>query len=139
MKLEDQLAYVGACRKLKELGVIQDGYLSWMYDPLNHKYEISPLKVEALELLAKANPKDRSWKEKIEKGIFSAFSVAELGVMLKGENTPFYWEMWKEWCFKENGQPRGYGTEATARAEYLIHLLKSNHITTEEINKRLTE
>jgi len=78
-------------------------------------------------------------------GVYPAFTVAELGVMLprvepfgtsrfinKGSDK---WEFtmktsdWKDW--------ESYPTEAEARAAMLIYLLENNLTTSEEVNNRL--
>jgi hypothetical protein len=66
-----------------------------------------------------------------------AYTVAELGLILKDRGLPIYWELWKEWAFKVGDQPQGYGTEAVARAALLIHLLEKGSITAAEVNQRL--
>lgn len=82
MKLENQLATVEQSKRLRELGIVQEGNYTWIWNPSGNTYDISPLKVEALELLAKSHPKSKEWAERKEKGIFSAFSVAELGTII---------------------------------------------------------
>ena len=70
----------------------------------------------------------------------SAFTVAELGVMLGTEEwstnykkqNVFYWDA------ELFALPFGpYPTEAEARAAILIHLLETNVITADDVNKRL--
>lgn len=94
---------------------------------------------------------------------YSAFTVAELGVMLphpsslnemggwlhnsecdttSTDGLPWYL-LWEYDLDKENA---GFGrhivsgvTEAEARAAMLIYLLENNHVTPAEINQRLTQ
>lgn len=157
MKLEDQVASVEQCKKLKELGIAQKGCFSWLYSPLNSNYGISHHNEESLEILAMSNPKSIEWKERIERGIFSAFSVAELGLMLPDllETDLYQYELV---CIKEADDewlcryvrnnntldlhPKadfGTGeTEAEARADLLISLLEDKLISVEKINKKLS-
>ena len=156
MKLEDQVASVEQCKKLKELGVDQCGCFSWLYSPFNSNYDISHQNVESLELLAKSNPKSIEWKERIEKGIFSAFTVSELGLMLPDllVNNHLQYELV---CVKEDDcwlcryvrdnnilavHPNviGYAAEAeaTCRAGILIHLIEKQIVSISEINKKLS-
>jgi hypothetical protein len=74
----------------------------------------------------------------------SAFTVAELGMMLPSEtltirrgseNSKF-----PNWEWENEGQQEGCGcfdTEASARADHLIMLLENNLIKVEVINERL--
>ena len=119
MKPENQVCTLHQAKCLKEFGIEQNSYFVWGQ---NNNSLVESWSIEGTEDI-----------------FYSAYTVAELGVMLKGYSTPCYWGLWQEWCFKENGDPRGYGTEASARAEYLIYLLKSNQITATECNKRLIE
>jgi hypothetical protein len=74
----------------------------------------------------------------------SAFTVAELGVMLPSETLTIrrgseYSEC-PNWEWENEGQQKGWGcfdTEASARADHLIMLLENNLIKVEEVNERL--
>src|ERR1700760_3733938 len=82
MLLEKQVASIDQCRKLKELGVYQKGVFSWLWSPSCETYMISSQMVESLELTGKSNKKSIEWKERIDKGIFSAWTASELGLLL---------------------------------------------------------
>lgn len=121
MKIENQICTLEQAKKLKELGVQQDGLFTWCVvcpDPTGEKGYYHPFYCD-----------DNSPVAINSEAIASAFTVAELGSFMLGYEMPFYWKMWEEYCFKENGQPRGYGNEAEARAAKLIHLIKSNMLT----------
>lgn len=71
----------------------------------------------------------------------SAFTVAELGVMLPPNfctkiNTAGHCICFDQWMDKNANKKFG-DTEAQARAAMLIHLLESNLVTAEDCNKRL--
>lgn len=117
MKIESQVCTLNQAKKLKELGILQQSYFVWGE---NNRKVIEEWSIEGNEDV-----------------FYAAYSVAEIGIMLKGHNTPIYWHVWNEWCFKENNDPRGYGTEASARAEYLIYLIKSNLINVDDCNNEL--
>lgn len=155
MKLEHQFASTAQCKRLKELGIVQEGQFSWIYSHFKDDYELSHRQVESLELSAAANPKNLFLKEKVEKGIFSAWAVPELSELL-----PYYLRDWEN---KENPHLRVYRGEqvwsveyhttfsapykksirskymAEAMADILIKLLESKTITPEDCNKRLKE
>jgi hypothetical protein len=128
MRIEHQVCGINAATRLQHLGVKQAGHFSWVYDVYNDRYGISIQMVEALELLAEANPKSIEWKQRKEKGFFSAFTVAELGEMLptaydtmRTTLTPSKFE-WLGYDNDGNGCPdgKGYATEAECRAAMLI-------------------
>lgn len=157
MKLENQLILIDQAKKLKELGVAQLGVFSWLYSPSNEHYVISHQPVEALELLAQSNRKSREWQERIEKGIFSAFTCAELGIMLPDYITVDFYRMhMHEIKQDQNSKPAIFSVtigkfedhdvptftsecETFARCNLLIHLIENKFITVEEVNKRLIE
>ena len=113
MKLEKQVVSLELAKKLKELGVKQESYFGWVYDPYwgpNH--------------FVTSNSDDYNWE-------YSAFTVAELGEMLS-KGTLAWWQNTRD----EHGDPNwvySYGavsvsakTEADARAKMLVYLLKSS-------------
>lgn len=136
MKLEDQVCTLGQAKRLKELGVAQESYLYWWV--CNNG--IMLLQDDEDD---KVNPK------------YSAFTVAELGVMLpdcrciqNNEDHKFdYWRRNNKWIWAEyeNGylkhgfKVRTFLTEAQAKADILLHLLENNLITAESINQRLQQ
>ena len=77
---------------------------------------------------------------------YSAFTVAELGVMCNSE--VYTWRTgsvnseYANWEWIDEGGQNGmgvYATEAEARAAMLIYLLENNLVTPAEINQRLTQ
>lgn len=119
MKLEDQCCTLQQAKRLKELGIEQISYFVW----------------------GERGVITEGWSiEGYEDIFYSAYNVAELGIMLP----PGYDTM----KITDNGwaayDPDGecvlthYKTEAECRAAMLINLLETA-ITIEECNKRLTE
>ena len=134
MKLEHQVCKLEQARRLKELGVVQDSVWMWVY-PKNEKM-ISTEKGVYYHLHAKDIIADNEGNE-FDHEAASAWGVAELGVVLRGYALPIWWTLWQGWCYKEGSQPRGYGTEAEARAAQLIYFLENKLITPESVNERL--
>jgi hypothetical protein len=159
MKLENQYATIDQCKRLKELGIIQEGQFSWVYSNSESNHELYFNKVVAIDLLAQANLDNKLWQRIINEGIFSAWSVAELGELLPDK---FQYQLSE--CFvdsvkfcKEHRWIAGIHTvwahnnpvvakkyfpgnnEAQIRAEVLIYLIETHHITPEDCNKRLLE
>jgi hypothetical protein len=152
MQLEDQVCTVAQSEKFYGLGII-NAWLSWTVDELNKCWCLSKLRVEAGELINKANDSNRIF--------YPAFTVAELGLMLpyrylnataasRGRFKGSWFHVWK--CPEEYVDHTflGWGyrvkkdeaihtkTEAEARAAVLIHLIETKQVTAEEINKRLS-
>lgn len=152
MKLENQVIALEQAKRLKELGVIQESHYCYCYpkDTIAHKFEKvpDPKLIRSLGVYGFYS----------EYEYHSAFTVAELGVMLDRFYTalPSYDMDW--WCQKwddsdgiEDYMPphddynnsKGYKTEAQARAAMLIHLvdmynsLDPNNKFIEEVNERL--
>lgn len=164
MKIEHQFAKPEQCKRLKELGIAQEGQFSWLWDHHEQSHKISARSVEALQLLADSNKSISVWKERVEKGIFSAWSVAELGVLLPDVYANMQWctipnaghnlagvNMEPPNCFSLHiGDTMAsldhvsfdgelWPTEAQARAAYLIMILEEKSITPEDCNRRLLE
>lgn len=125
MKLEDQVAPLEASERLKELGIKQDS----LFYHTHSDWGVMP----KTSIDFSGNPT-------------SAFTVAELGVMLPnafntmqvtsddGRNN-----VWRGYDDEEKDCPldKEYATEADARAAMLIHLLENKLITPEKVNARL--
>lgn len=129
MKLENQVCTLEQAKRLKELGIEQNSLFTWCLitpDPIGENWYYALIYKE-----------DDSPSAINSEALGSAFTVAELGAMLVGYEMPFYWKLWGEYCFKVAGQPKGYGTEAQARATYMLHLLESETITPSDCNQRL--
>lgn len=113
MHLEDQVVSLELAKKLKELGVKQEGYFNW-YLGLQAPY------------LGPANKRSNS-------DTVAAFTVAELGEMFRYVRTEFTKTEAGDWAVywvADNGRyHKEYGTEADARAKMLIYLIENKLIT----------
>lgn len=129
MKLENQVCTLVQAKKLKQLGVTQKGAIFFygienklMFND-NHQFEVD--------------------QEFDFKSSYSAFTVAELGVMFLPKDGIYSTisQPSGEWCICDvyENQPAGDGfkTEAEARAAFIIEMLASKQITVEDLNKRL--
>lgn len=138
MKLEDQLVSLELAKKLKELGVKQDSlfyYRAWE-NPLGGIFKESDVKDDFWGIYYFNN------KESLSRDFdLSAFSVAELGEILKGKHHDFvhfsgtFWNYaWKEWeslAEDQNGEEvvsQCNLKEADARAKMLIYLLEIDYV-----------
>lgn len=112
MKLEDQVCSLEIAKKLKELGVRQDG-LFWYDEHFPDPYKVE-LKAFYAALL---NP---HWAFRV----CSAYTVAELGKILKGHELPYlnFGTGWQTRQIKDYHRPK---TEADARAMLLIYLIEN--------------
>jgi hypothetical protein len=137
MKLIDQVITLSQAKRLKELGIRQDAsHAAWLRNECHKETEFWCWPVEAQGIT------NRGYSSPAKGCLegFSAFTVAELGVMLGTEEWStnykkqniFYWEA-ELFAFPFGAYP----TEAEARAELLLHLIEGNYITVEEVNARL--
>ncbi|MBO9151897.1 hypothetical protein ACFOTA_06740 [Chitinophaga sp. GCM10012297] len=142
MKLSDQVCTLRQAMRLKELGIAQEGLYTWLFSPLSGDWAISHQTAEALHILKYANPKSKEWAERKERGWYSAFTVAELGVMLPF-NCISYLDCYHRWSATNDYQNPNIEfeyigeTECDARASLVISLLETGLLTAEEANKRL--
>ena len=135
MNIEKQCCLLEQAKRLNELGVAQ-GLSLFFYDcgsgktsfEFNRSNEIDGMYFDAFSC-------------------YSAFTVAELGVMLP-EIDVIHWDVHPlsnnnarlkrfynaEVCYHSFG---AWSNEAEARAAILIHLLETNRITADEVNERL--
>lgn len=119
MKLIDQVCTEAQADRLKELGIAMES----LFYHTDSDWGVMPRK----SIDFSGNPS-------------SAFTVAELGVMLGTEewSTNFKKQNIFYWDAELFALPFGaYPTEAEARAHLLLHLIEGNYITVEEVNKRL--
>lgn len=147
VKLEHQVANLELSKRIKELGVRQDGLYTWHW---LHIYEKSH--EDYREYIREFNP--HWFKEHVPGDDWPwsycvAFTVAELGVMLPKEvnGFPLLIEIIEgKWCFNYvEHDNSGYeyrleedgATEAEVRAKMLIGLIEMKYITVEEINQRM--
>ncbi len=125
MKLEDQVCSLELSRKLKELGVKQESYFWWAKSAI---WNIAVRPDGNLFVPATSHsyqfPADQR---------YSAFTVAELGEMLKGHKFPF-WSARYGWETPDNELDGSYyaDTEADVRAKMLIYLLENKLIQDEK-------
>lgn len=126
MKIEHQVCTKEQAIILRELGVIQEGHFSWY-----QHYQMT----EGELILDKSG----ITAEKRFKQIASAYTVAELGVMLGYFiHNPFLEAV--KWITQETAfNFTESGCQAHCYASWLIHLLETNLITPEQANKRLSE
>lgn len=127
MKLEDHVCALSQAKRLKELGVNGKSYFHWVFRNKPREFwQVEELGVfEGLQ-----SPQDE----------YSAFTVAELGIMLPDAYISWFdGEFWHCDIDEDSSFYLLGKTEAEARCEQLITLLISGEITIEEINKRLFE
>ena len=149
MKLQDQVCTLEQAKKLKELGVIQKSIFCLIGGDNPDLQNFTPYYIRLTED-ARTSVGSSWYKHRI-----SAFTVAELGVML-----PEYYPSWRfkfkdqyKWIATVICSPKPDGiddihtahefdriadTQAEALATLLIALLEENVITVEEVNERLT-
>lgn len=115
MKLEQQVVSLELAKKLKELGVKQEGLFAWVGD-------------DDIPHAVRLNRESLRWPDAV---VYVAFTVAELGEMLKEHGLPDYDPLQKHW-YRNFSKPRyslvASGTEADARAKMLIYLIENGLI-----------
>jgi hypothetical protein len=156
MKLQDQVCTLEQAKRLKELGVRQDvSHAAWLRNECHGETEFWcwPVEAQGISNRGYSSPRNGCLEG------FSAFTVAELGMMLPhpdgmfelgGFNHPSDFDptakdgkpwycMW-EYDTDKYGMKRQLfegATEAEARAAILIYFLEINLIQSEEVNARL--
>ena len=139
MEIEKQVCSLELAKKLKELGVKQEGIFWWItYGNKETGFEEV---LETHEFCCDCN-----CPEKLNEPNYSAFTATELGEMLPNSLDKKKWKKWNNnlliskyengWIFEYvAGDCFGEGvkckakTEADARAKMLIYLLENNLIT----------
>ena len=127
MKIEDQICTLLQAERLNELGVIQ-GKSIFYYDTF------PSVKFPSFKIAYNRNTENPGYF--YSNSCFSAFTVAELSVMLLE---------YAETYFSKNGTWRigdadaDFDTQAEASADRLIYILENDIITVEEVNNRLTK
>jgi hypothetical protein len=118
MKLENQVTSLELSKQLKELGVKQESHFCW---------------VTSTEYVTEGTLSDGTSRYDSENyTYYSAFTVAELGEMLREEEfeLPTYLSSTKEWvAVYETTLIGGSNTEADARGKCLIYLLENKLIS----------
>lgn len=133
MKLENQVCTLEQAKMLKELGVIQKSIFF-------HRYRIQPEEFWCIEMQG-CSP--ASWATPVNE--YSAYTVAELGVMLVNEENGYGFSVSYKHPFFVFYEQGFFGSicscsyEAEAKAKMLIFLLQNKLVTSEECNKRLSE
>jgi hypothetical protein len=135
MKFERQVCSLELAKKLKELGVRQEGIHTWQRRRHDKQYELDP---------------GGSFETADDDAWFSAFTVAELGEMLPASvvsgKTEFDAARLGRWVAAQTEGSSGYfhgdgeyaNTEADARAKMLIHLLENGILKVDNINQSPT-
>lgn len=124
MNLEKQVCSLELAKKLKELGMKQESYFCYVNTKQGGEPHFLTRNVSFMR----------------EKNYYSAFTVAELGEIMKGKGmgTSAYSEMWKKWWVSGGKwivEKQKYettieaDTEADARAKMLIYLLENKLIS----------
>ena len=144
MKLQDQVCSFIQAEQLKTIGVTQSlSYFIYRHWRGNGQIIIDKRKDKYFDYA-----KGRHMKPYTEI-ICSAFTVAELGVMLQyvgvytAVNTVmggwgvYHVNSYKEYELPQPGNFNNEKHEAHARAHILIHLLENNLVKVEEVNERL--
>lgn len=139
MKLSDQVCTLEQAKRLKELGVLQNSEWHWIY-PVKESVISSLIDIYhksfVVEILSDTN--ENRWNAQFPHSHAAAYSVAEMGVMLHWGNDTMYHTNQGWGTFDMDETHIGpYPTEAEARGALLIHLLETNAITADEVNKRL--
>ena len=111
LSLEKQVCSLELSKRLKELGVAQESAFYW-YCPSGDMTRIS------LE-------RERKINFTYPEGVISAFTVAELGIILGRYVNSVSWHShgWREWI--DIGKETYHKTEADARASRLIYLVEN--------------
>lgn len=158
MKLEHQVINLQQAQRLKELGVKQESYFSWFGD-------LTPRLMDNgkdgavygpwifLSTTEPLNNQEADWRSDVNqtKPLASAFTVAELGVMLpqtisykKTQKASIKISRFNAWTIFYNRHSSGMNVcmtedynECVARGAMLINLLESKLITAEEVNSRI--
>lgn len=122
MKLQDQCCTLEQAKKLKELGVVQESLYCF--------YDGGFLK----DLWGTIQTKEWRESKSVSATTYSAFTVAELSIMLLEYAETFYTKNGK---WRIGDADIDFDTQAEASADRLIYLLENEILTTKEVNKRL--
>lgn len=155
MKIEKQVCTFEQAKRLKELGVEQVSFFYHYQTFINsvEEFKIIPSQYEDYGSILNTGCIERVIGGMTTNQFYSAFTVAELGVMLPpdlwasysytDDELSFACHFWKQIDDSQhfsNSFYRKYAeTEAEARANILILLLQNLRITPEEVNARLKD
>lgn len=132
MELKQQCCTLVQAKRLKECGVNQKSLFNYV-----GKLETNQFEIQYTSCYDWSDyPGYATWPLK-----YSAWTVAELGVMLPSEFDTMR-SIERGWsCFDYGGRDiftgYGYEYEAECRSAAIIHLLENKLITAEEVNQRL--
>ena len=121
MRAENQVCTLEQAKRLSELGIIQ-GHSLFFFDGWSNEYRIQ----------FNSSHKDGYYKD--AESCFSAFTVAELSIMLL-EYAETYFSKNGTWLIGDVDW--NFTTQAQASADRLIYLLENDILTVEEVNNRL--
>jgi len=151
MKEKDQLAPLNLCKRLHELGVEKWSRFFHVLVPVTNHWEIRHIR--ELTHLGGDRVEYRGPHESYDiRQIESAFSVAELGLMLSvsgmiphtrytehGFVNVVWWETEFANAIYVTDTDPYFRTEAEARAVMLVYLLETGKVNIKDVNKRLTQ
>ena len=126
MKLENQVCSLELAKKLKELGVPQESLFYWFVD---NEQNLLAYKTPIGGTMPNGGGVANKYFEQAE--CYSAFTVAELGEMLKTKySLPAYsGGLWRNVVNWGDGFTFAENTEADARVKMLIYLLENKLLT----------
>ena len=142
MELQKQVCTLQQAQRLKELGVKQVSHFGYIEIPDNGTggvkawWQDSKYALINTDIILYVGNGSRAW---------SAFTVAELGVMLpvcfnSGSTAEKGFVEFIAICYGDGGGAyKQLATEAEARAALLIHLIETGKVTPEEVNQRLLQ
>jgi hypothetical protein len=150
MKIENQVCTLEQAKKLKELGVKQDSLFWYTQDktPNNPNLNLYGWPQESMPVIIMFGQQSKISTSDVYVE-YSAFTVAELGVMLQyvgvyssvnsvlGNWAIHHVNGYADYELRQPGNFNNYQWEAEARAAILIELLEDKKITVEEVNQRL--
>lgn len=123
----DQVCSLEYAKRLKELGVKQDSYFTYLVNNINGLHCVDLFSQDVWVMPA---------KNAIS---YAAYTVAELGIMLgKRFDTGMGEDKWVCRYFEKDTDKIHHAiadTEADARAKMLIYLIENSHAKVEDINK----
>lgn len=136
MKIENQVCLPYQSLRLRDFNLRQNSFMYYVSE--------IPGALDNYELVAAFG---YSWSDypcySSYPTIISAYTVAELGIMLGINNLPYYYKEYDMWMLDKGSNLKGAGLgsehEAVIRAELLIYALENNLLSSEICNSRLFE
>lgn len=115
MKIEDQVCSLDSAKRLKDLGFEQESLFWWNRHVSSRDWSIDDVNKSKIS----------HWES------VSAYTVSELGELLKSDSCAIYWGG-KSWGGKDDDFICSVKTEAEARALRLIYLIEQGLIIGED-------